>query len=67
MQKRVYDKWKGVVNYHIKAGDEVLWRNMLHVSKKGHKMDDRCHGPYVVPDELSKGIPVPRKTELACC
>ena len=54
-QKREYDKRKGVVNYHIKAGDEVLWRNMLQVSKKGHKMEDRWNGPYVVANEPSKG------------
>ena len=52
-QKRNYAKRKSVVDYNFKVGDKVLWRNMLQLTKKGHKMEDRWLGPYVVAN--SKG------------
>lgn len=55
-QKRDYNRRKCVINHHFKTGDQVLWRNMLQVTKKGHKMEDKWHGPYVVAGESKKGV-----------
>ena len=43
-QKRDYNRRKCVINHHFKTGDQVLWRNMLQVTKKGHKMEDKWLG-----------------------
>ena len=55
-QKKQYDR-KGATVCVLENGDSVLQRNMLQKTKKGHKMEDKWTGPYIVSNlDESKGL-----------
>ena len=47
-QKEQYKKQKGIIDYHFKEGDKVLWRNMKQKTRKGSKHEDQWLGPYTI-------------------
>ena len=56
-QKIQYQNKKGLPVCQFKAGDDVLLRNMLQKTKKGHKLEDQWLGPYTVTEVIAdKGV-----------
>ena len=55
-QKQQYLKRTGGLKFTFNNGDNVLRRNMLQKTSKGHKMEDQWIGPYTVEGlDLVKG------------